>query len=73
MLVLAIDRIILIKSTSALLGQGFSPELLMQYQVQGLSVYQIFHILPQKVIQVLGQVQLLMLDQVFLHKLLIFH
>jgi len=24
--------------TSALLGQGFSPELLMQYQVQGLSV-----------------------------------
>jgi len=29
--------------------------------------------LPQKVIQVLGQVQLLMLDQVFLHKLLIFH
>ena len=48
--VLAIDRIILIKSTSALLGQGFSPELLMQYQVQGLSVYQIFHILPQIVL-----------------------
>ena len=81
--VLAIDRIILIKSTSALLGQGFSPELLMQYQVQGLSVYQIFHILPQIVLFRLISRQIesylwLVCNvssqrQLLVHKLLIFH